>query len=273
MKRIGSFSSQRKLYQLIFGRDTTFLLNALIDRNMNKNMQVPVFRISQYRKEEVLIYEPANYVNKTRIFMVIVSLALGLLTLSYLVLQIKKYFSTFKPSFFYKYFIPCVLLSNILLHTTHYAHNIYDPVAYFEPRKLYKKRIFAEMEITFLFNFPASALFIEVIRRMTIFCTKNQPALWTTMIVACIYSLMSLISGAHYTYEPVTNFKTLPNITISGEAVTALILFFSTLISHLVNMDRNSMNPYRLLKNRKDRAKRTKILNKKSIDIPRLRDI
>jgi uncharacterized membrane protein len=132
-----------------------------------------------------------------------------------------------------------ILFVNILFHVSHYVHNIYNPAGYFEPKKLYLKIIFSEMEQTFLFNFPLSVLFIISTRKLLLSCTNQQTKSVNMLIIVILYSLMSMISVGHYTYEPPWNFSLICNITIAGETMVAFILLIVSLFIYRSNSNEN----------------------------------
>lgn len=180
--------------------------------------------MSAFRDEEVLIFEPVKMITSIRIMMVAVCVLIGLATLINLILTYKKHEVSLKPCRFYRFSVPLILLCNILVHVAHYAHNIYDPAGYYEPKHLYDKVLFSEMERTFLFNFPLSITFIIATRLLLSSCAKPQAKSRTMLAVVILYCLMSMISGGHYTYEPPRNFSLLHNMTIAGETFAAFVL-------------------------------------------------
>ncbi|UJR14472.1 hypothetical protein I4U23_001469 [Adineta vaga] len=195
----------------------------------------PLFRISTFRNEDVLIFEPKQQVSWIRISMVIISILLGMVTLLNLLLTYMKYQRIFKQNRFYQLVIPLILFLNIIFHVSHYAHNIYEPVGYFEPKHLYRKIIFSEMEQTFFFNFPLTILFMIVTRKVLLCCTKQQINPRQMLLLTILYSLLSMISGGHYTYEPPWNFSLIYNLTIAGETVVAFILMIMSVYIYRSN--------------------------------------
>ena len=214
---------------------------------------IAVFRRSTYRNEDVLISESMASIPTLRLIMVIVCVIMGIATLIDLVLQYSKHRLTLKPTLFNRIVVPIVLFANIVLHVLHYAHNIYDPAAYFEPKRLYLKVFFTEMEKTFLFNFPLTVVFTWTVRQLVTACSKGQPRSMKMLAIASVYAFMSMISGGHYTFEPPRQFSLLCNVTIAGETLCAFILLMVALIVYLQNNPAPSQ-PYRRLETDQDQV-------------------
>jgi hypothetical protein len=170
--------------------------------------------------------------------MIIVCLIIGFGTLINLIIIYIKYKLILKHSRLSRIIVPFILFLNIVFHVTHYAHNIYDPAGYYEPKHLYLKIFISEMEQTFLFNFPLSVLFLISTRKLLLSCTNEQSNSRHMLIVVILYSLMSMISGGHYTYEPPWNFSLIYNITIAGETIVAFILLIISLLIYRSNSNK-----------------------------------
>ncbi|CAF0742155.1 unnamed protein product [Adineta ricciae] len=203
-----------------------------------------LFRIGTFQNKDVLIFESSQSVTLIRIVMVIICILLGLVTLINLILVYVKNRAILKQDQFYRLIVPVILLLNIIFHVAHYAHNIYDPAGYFEPKHLYEKLIFSEMEQTFLFNFPLSILFIIVTRKVLSCCTKQQTNLQQMLFLTVLYSLLSMISGGHYAYEPPWNFSLIFNITIAGETTVAFILLLTAVYVYRSNLKQTFNHRY-----------------------------
>lgn len=196
----------------------------------------PIFRRSTFRNEDILILEPPNYLPQIRILMIIMCILMGVGTFLFLMINYMKYRQMLQNTILHRIVVPALLILNILFHVAHYSHNIYDPAAYFEPKKLYIKRFITEMEPTFLFNFPLSILFMISSRTLLISCTTSQFRNLSMPVMVTFYSLMSMISGAHYTYEPPTNFSITCNMTIAGEATVAFLLLVVAWLIYQLNL-------------------------------------
>jgi len=170
--------------------------------------------------------------------MIILCLIIGLGTLISLIVIYIKYKLILKHNIFYRIIVPLILFLNLLFHVSHYAHNIYDPAGYFEPKKLYVKIFISEMEQTFLFNFPLSILFIIATRKLLLSCTNEQSNSRHMLIIVILYSLMSMVSGGHYTYEPPQNFSWICNITIAGETIVAFVLLIISVFIYRINSNK-----------------------------------
>ncbi|CAF1263857.1 unnamed protein product [Adineta steineri] len=192
----------------------------------------PIFRMSTFRNDEVLVSESIEHLPSIRIIMVIICFLIGIGTLINLIVTYIKYKLIFKQSLFYRIIVPFLLFLNIIFHVSHYAHNIYDPAGYHEPKFLYRKIVFSEMEQTFLFNFPLSILFMIATRKLLLCCTKQPTKSLNMFIVVALYCLLSMISGGHYIHEPPSSFSLIHNITISGETIVAFLLFIVALCIH-----------------------------------------
>jgi len=197
----------------------------------------PVFRLSTYRNEEVLISEHFEHVPWIRIWMVIICFFLGLGTLIHLIIVYFRYKSVLKHGHLYRLIVPLILILNIILHVAHYSHNIYEPVGYFEPKKLYTKKFITEMEQTFFFNFPLTIVFIIATRKLIFACTNQATKSRSMLVFAILYCLMSMISGGHYTYEPPRNFDFIYNVTIAGETILAFILMVIAIGIYQLNLN------------------------------------
>jgi hypothetical protein len=189
----------------------------------------PIYRVSTFRNEDVLISESIKHLPLIRIIMIIICIIIGIGTLINLIITYMKYRLILKHHIFYRIIVPLILLFNILFHVSHYTHNIYDPAAYFEPKHLYVKILISEMEKTFAFNFPLSIVFMIATRKLLLSCTNQQSKPLTTLILVTIYTLMSMISGGHYLNEPPWNFSLICNMTIAGETIVAFLLFIISL--------------------------------------------
>ena len=205
-----------------------------------------VYRRSTFRNEDVLISETLTSIPTLRIVMVIMCAIMGVGTLIDLVFQYNKHRFTLKTTLFDRIWVPILLLTNIILHTFHYAHNIYDPAAYFEPKRLYLKMFFTEMEKTFLFNFPLTLVFFMAVRQLFLSCSKGQSKSMKMLVIVSIYCFMSMVSGGHYTFEPPKEFSILCNVTITGETLCAFVLLITALIIYFRNSQTIS-HPYRVL--------------------------
>ena len=192
----------------------------------------PIFRRSIFRSEEVLISEPIGYLPFVRIGMVIICLCMGLATIIDLTRIYIKYRLKLKQTILHRIIVPILLLLNVSFHVAHYSHNIYNPAAYFEPKKLYIKRIITEMEPTFFFNFPLTIVFVIASRKLLIASMIEQSRFFSMPIMITLYSFMSMISGGHYTYEPARYFSVMCNITIAGEAISAFLLMLLAWLVH-----------------------------------------
>ncbi|CAF3989173.1 unnamed protein product [Rotaria sordida] len=199
----------------------------------------PIFRRSTFRNEDVLISESLKHLPLIRIIMIIICIIIGIGTLINLILIYNKYKLILKHNIFHRIIIPLILFLNIIFHVSHYVHNIYDPAIYFEPKKLYLKIFFSEMEKTFLFNFPLSILFLISTWKLLLSCTNEQIQSFHMLIIVTLYSLMSMISGGHYLYEPPTNFSFLCNITIAGETIIAFLLFIMAIFVYQSNSNKS----------------------------------
>ncbi len=198
----------------------------------------PIFRLSTLRDKDVLILESLEHLPLMRIVMIIICLIIGIGTFINLIVVYAKYKLMLRDSIFYRKIVPLILLLNIVFHVAHYIHNIYDPAGYFEPKRLYLKILFSEMEQTFLFNFPLSILFVIATRKLLLSCTNEQSNARHMLIIVTLYSLMSMISGGHYTYEPPWNFSLFYNITIAGETIVAFILLMIALFIYRSNSNK-----------------------------------
>ncbi len=213
----------------------------ILDMNMNHSFipitsnSGPIFRLSTLRDKDVLISESIDHLPFIRILMIIVCFIIGIGTLINLIVIYIKYKLILKHSIFYKIIVPLILFLNIIFHVAHYAHNIYDPAAYFEPKKLYLKIFISEMEQTFFFNFPLSFVFIIATRKLLLSCTNEYSNSGHMLIMVTLYSLMSMISGGHYTYEPPRNFSMICNITIAGETIVAFVLWIVSIFIYQSN--------------------------------------
>lgn len=199
----------------------------------------PIFRLSTFRNEDVLISESIEHVPFIRILMIIICIIIGVGTLINLIVTYLKYQLILKHGKIYRIIIPLLLFLNIVFHVSHYAHNIYDPAAYFEPKHLYLKIFFSEMEKTFLFNFPLSIIFIIATRKLLLSTTKEKSNSRHMIITVIIYSFMSMVSGGHYTFEPPWNFSLICNITIAGETIVAFLLLIVSIFIYHSNSNKN----------------------------------
>lgn len=77
--------------------------------------------------------------------------------------------------------VVCYIASH-LIHTIHFADNIYRPVNYFEPKWLYDKYLIAEMEITFFANFPISLCGLIFMEQLIVATSKRN---FAQMASAC----------------------------------------------------------------------------------------
>ncbi|CAF0899761.1 unnamed protein product [Didymodactylos carnosus] len=196
----------------------------------------PIFRISTLRNKEVLISESLNHLPLIRVCMIIICILIGIASFLDVIENYTKYRFTLKQTLFHRLVVPVILLLNILFHVSHYAHNIYDPAAYFEPKDLYSKIVIIEMELTFLFNIPLSIVFVIASRKLLSSCTIGQMRSINMLMLMTLYSLMSMVSGGHYIYEPPKNYSFICNLTIAGETLIAFILFVITLFVYWSNL-------------------------------------
>ena len=204
----------------------------------------PVFRRSTFRNEDVLILESSSDIPLIRIMMIVICLILGFCTFINLVVNYLKHRVILKHTILCTTVIPMILLLNIIFHVSHYAHNIYDPAAYFEPKKLYIKVVITEMEQTFIFNFPLSILFIVASRKLLVASTVGHFKSINMPIMVTLYSLMSMVSGGHYTYEPPSHFSFICNMTVAGETVIAFLLLIISLFVHRSNLSKPMFRAY-----------------------------
>ena len=205
----------------------------------------PIFRRSTFRSnKDVLIWESESEVPFIRTMMIVICLILGCCTLISLTMSYLKYRAILQQTMLHRIVIPMVLLLNILFHVSHYAHNIYTPAAYFEPKNLYLKIVITEMEQTFIFNFPLSILFIAASRKLLASCTIGYFKSTSMPILVTLYSLMSMVSGGHYTYEPPRHFSFICNTTIAGETLVAFLLWVISMLVYRSNSNKPMLHAY-----------------------------
>ena len=123
------------------------------------------------------------------------------------------------------------------------------------------------MEQTFLFNFPLSFIFIIATRKLLLSCTNQQSNKFYMLIIVILYSLMSMISGGHYTYEPPRNFSLICNITIAGETIVAFLLVIISLFIYRSNTNENMDYKYTRLatSNIQQRQSKSKLSDNESM--------
>lgn len=131
-----------------------------------------------------------------------------------------------------------VYLVNIVIHSAHYADNIYRPVDYYEPKWLYDQYLLSTMEITFFINFPitiAGSLSIA-----SLFCYEKGKLIIRK--VSCYYMIVfivgSLLTVLHYRTEPPSTYSAVVNFTIAGEGVVAMTL--AAIIAYLFRIANGS---------------------------------
>ncbi|CAF4283941.1 unnamed protein product [Rotaria socialis] len=197
----------------------------------------PIFRRSTYRNRDVLIFESLDQISWIRMMMIILCITIGIGTFIDLIINYIKYRLILKQTTLHRLLVPVLLVLNILFHVAHYSHNIYNPAAYYEPKKLYLKIFFTEMEPTFLFNFPLSIVFVIASRKLLLSCTIGYNRSMAMPMIVTLYSLMSMVSGGHYTYEPFKNFPFICHMTIAGETIMA---FFLSIIAWFIHLTTNT---------------------------------
>lgn len=213
--------------------------------NINQTWKsIAKYRLSTFRNEEVLIFESFEHPPLLRVLMVIICFIIGIGTLIHLIIVYRRYKLLFRDTVFHRRLVPLILLINIVFHVAHYADNIYDPAKYFEPKRLYLKMFFTEMEQTFLFNIPLSILFVIATSKLLSSCTKQQSNARYMLLVVTAYCLMSMVSGGHYTFEPPNNFSWACNLTIAGETIVAIILLLISIFVHQSNANKSIDHRY-----------------------------
>jgi len=117
-----------------------------------------------------------------------------------------------------------VYILNVIVHTLHYADNIYRPVDYYEPRWLYRRYLFETMEITFFINFPILISGSISIGRLFDFQKSKLIIRRSPCYGMFAFIAGSLMTVMHYRVEPPSSYKLEVNGTIAGEGVLALVL-------------------------------------------------
>lgn len=106
--------------------------------------------------EAVLVKEHCGQygIGTVRITFVVVTVAIGLLNLSYTLFKFrpfrKKNFNVVATIVLYCYLV------HVLIHTFHYADNIYRPVDYHEPKWLYLKYFVSHLHSIFFTHISGS---------------------------------------------------------------------------------------------------------------------
>jgi hypothetical protein len=85
------------------------------------------------------------------------------------------------------------LMVSILLHTVHFAHNIYDPVYYHEPVFLYSPLLFAAMDKMFIY-FWILCFIVQTICNLL----NTRANFVIIIVVTTVYAIMSAGSGLHF---------------------------------------------------------------------------
>ncbi|OXA50228.1 uncharacterized protein LOC110854220 [Folsomia candida] len=118
----------------------------------------------------------------------------------------------------------CYVVSHTI-HNLHFADNIYRPVDYFEPKWLYDRYLFSEMEITFFLNFPISLCGLIFMQQfVTASSKRNYPQISASCKKMTFYIIGSFLTLGHYRIEPPWKYSAFVNFTIAGEGVATLLL-------------------------------------------------
>lgn len=186
----------------------------------------PEFGLSKYGRRIVIAEDPPSAIRKFSIAIIILVGIFAILNAIRVFLQLRR-----------KHALPflvkltfAVFILNLLVHTAHYADNVWRPVAYYEPKYLYDKYIFETMEITTIINFPIMVLGamgiggIFKFRKGQLIISKSGCYFLIGFIVG------SLLTVLHYRIEPPSSYSIEVNFTIAGEGVVAILLLILVLI-------------------------------------------
>lgn len=193
---------------------------------------MPKYSVSTFGRTYVSDEELPDGLPQIRLVFIIVTLLLGFGTL----LKFLKHYRTItitKEKRTCNYFplnssairiVICYIVSH-LIHTIHFADNIYRPVDYYEPKWLYDKYILSEMEITFFANFFIT---LSGLIFMSQFVTASSKRNLAQIVSSCkkmtFYILGSFLTVGHYRLEPPWMYSATVNFTIAGEGVATLLL-------------------------------------------------
>lgn len=132
--------------------------------------------------------------------------------------------------------VPALSVLNVLVHTAHYADNVWGPADYCEPEWLYRAYLFTEMEITFAFFLPLMVMAVMVSRWDDIIQSQVQlplspprarslqSSVRQLFLWSCCYLGASFLSGLHYVVEPPHSYAWRANVTITGSCIAAAAL-------------------------------------------------
>eukprot|EP01033_Poteriospumella_lacustris_P018643 gene18643-gene19236 len=194
--------------------------------------------------EAVLVNEQFGQdgIGTVRITFVIVTVAIGLLNLGYTCFKFrpfrKKNFNVVATFVLYCYLV------HVLIHTFHYADNIYRPVDYHEPKWLYLKYFVSTMEITFAFNFLHTYFGIKYVDSLL---SDNGHSANYLFLTCYVYSAMMTVM--HYNIEVPSKYSALVNFSIAGEGVSVflLVVVAFAIRQRADNTGANDSTPYKLL--------------------------
>jgi hypothetical protein len=131
-----------------------------------------------------------------------------------------------------------VYLVNIVIHSAHYADNIYRPVDYYEPKWLYDRYLLSTMEITFFINFPITIAGSLSIARLFWYEKGKLIIRKASCYYMIVFIVGSLLTVLHYRTEPPSTYSAVVNFTIAGEGVVAMTL--AAIIAYLFRIANSS---------------------------------
>lgn len=181
----------------------------------------------------VVVAEPP--LNSTRWFMVIATTLSGLALLGHLLgIILARHCSRPRaaPPARMFWIVSLLYALAVITSTWHYADNIARPVKYSEPEWLYKRWVWSEMELTFVFWWPEIALAAFGIHRVLRADTGTDHAqlafsaqrLLSGCNLLMAFGLCSLISAGHYWVHPFAGYDAMVNGSIADEIVCSMTL-------------------------------------------------
>ena len=206
---------------------------ALLSPPRSLSVATPRFEVSRSGQPMVVWESPPSF--WPRGLMVLLVVAQGLAALLWMMLQGADWMR--KPLLAHSRAIQQLLRSvllwtviSVVLHTFHYADNIWDPVAYCEPRWLYRAWVATEMEITFVFFTPLTMMALAIagiVMSFPIYAAHSVMGLAMArplLGLSALYLAASALSGGHYAVEPPSAYALQANIAIIGEVIAATIV-------------------------------------------------